>query len=299
MICDCGCEFEPSVEYDHFLAVGDARDAGLLAELLDGRRAQLAVTSPPYGVGKDYEERGLAAWRATVEPVIANLCRVADVVVWQIGDLFATGSQFIEPTFAYSLEMFAAQGYRPLWIRIWLKQGMNFGIGPYHLVSNKPVQQYEYIGAVGSPVADDLAAGDEVDWSGFEWLLALGGPPYRYVGRLSKAERRAWGYAGVWQINTVPANDDHPAMFPVELPERCIKMHSDPGGTVVEPFSGSGTTLIACEKLRRRCVAIEMQARYAAVALERWAVFTGQGPRLVKPGPTGEEGTDGETTRAD
>ena len=170
-----------------------------------------------------------------------------EVAVWQMGDLYATGSQFIEPTFAHALGMFAEQGFRPIWIRIWEKQGINFGIGPYHLVSNKPAQQYEYIGAL-APTVDDVVETDQTD---FAWIVAAAHARYRYVRRLSQAERRDWGYAGVWKINTVPANDDHPAMFPLELPERCIKMHSDPGGLVLEPFSGSGTTLIACERLGR------------------------------------------------
>lgn len=65
-------------------------------------------------------------------------------------------------------------------------------------------------------------------------------------------------------------------MFPVELPWRCIKMHSDRGDIVVEPFSGSGTTIIACEQLERVCYAMEQSPEYCDVAVKRWERFTGQ-----------------------
>lgn len=260
---------------DHRLICGDCTDAMVVQRVMDGERARMAVTSPPYGVGKSYETKGIAAWYETVRPCIAILCDLADVVVWQLGDLYSTGGQYIEPTLAYSINMFTERGFRPLWLRIWEKQGMNFGVGPYHLVSNKPVQQYEHILAVGT---DEEA----IDRTDFEWIAGFAGPKYRFVKRLTRQDRRAWGYAGVWRINTVPANDDHPAMYPLELPERCIKMHSDAGDVVLEPFAGSGTTLIACERLGRRCRGVELDPGYVAVTLERWATMTGQTPTLME-----------------
>ena len=54
-----------------------------------------------------------------------------------------------------------------------------------------------------------------------------------------------------------------------------------PKGLVYEPFSGSGTTIIACEQLGRKCRAIEISPAYVAVALQRWADATGKTPKLV------------------
>ncbi len=72
------------------------------------------------------------------------------------------------------------------------------------------------------------------------------------------------------------ANKKHPAMFPVELPWRCMKMHSDRGGIVAEPFSGSGTTIIAAEQTERRCYAMELSPVYCDLAVRRWESFTGE-----------------------
>ena len=82
-----------------------------------------------------------------MRPVVKNLTRYSGIVCWNLGDLYSTGTHFIEPTNFYSSQLFSEQGFRPIWIRIWKKQGMNFGVGPYHLVTNKPVQQYDYISA--------------------------------------------------------------------------------------------------------------------------------------------------------
>ena len=255
---------------NHRLLCGDSTSEQDFARLMDGAHAQCAVTSPPYGVGKEYEKAGIEPWFETMRPAIKNICKNADIVCWNIGDLFATGSQFIEPTEMYSVQLFGDNGFRPIWIRIWKKQGMNFGVGPYHLVTNKPVQQYEYITA--------LAANETEEYNDqeFQWVSAFAGHSYKFVKRLTKDERKKWGYAGIWEINTVRANKEHPAMFPVELPWRCIKMHSDRGGAVLEPFAGCGTTLIACEQTERRCYAMELSPVYCDLIVKRWEAFTGE-----------------------
>jgi DNA modification methylase len=70
-------------------------------------------------------------------------------------------------------------------------------------------------------------------------------------------------------------------MKPVELVERAIRNSSLPGERVFDPFAGSGTALIAAERAERVCLAMELEPRYAQVAIERWASFTGQMPRRV------------------
>ncbi|MBT9169362.1 MAG: hypothetical protein DDT19_02721 [Syntrophomonadaceae bacterium] len=254
----------------HRLLCGDSISEAAFAKLMDGSRAQVAVTSPPYGVGKEYEKAGIELWFQTIRPAIKNMCKYAGIVCWNLGDLYSTGSQFIEPTSAYSVDMFAENGYRPIWIRIWKKQGMNFGVGPYHLVSNKPAQQYEYISAFSKN-----GEAEEYNDQEYLWLSAFAGHSYRFVKRLTKDERKKWGYAGIWEMTTVRANKEHPAMFPVELPWRCIKMHSDQGGIVLEPFSGSGTTIIAAEQVERCCYAMELSPVYCDLAVKRWETFTG------------------------
>jgi hypothetical protein len=98
---------------NHRLMCGDSTKNEDFEKLMEGCHAQMAVTSPPYGVGKEYEKAGIEPWFETVRPVIRNLCRYADIVCWNLGDLYATGSQFIEPTSVYSVNMFLDNGYIP------------------------------------------------------------------------------------------------------------------------------------------------------------------------------------------
>lgn len=70
-------------------------------------------------------------------------------------------------------------------------------------------------------------------------------------------------------------------MKPVELWERAIRDGSRAGEIVYEPFSGSGTTIIACERTGRKCRAIELNPGYVAVAIQRWVDATGKEPRKL------------------
>jgi DNA modification methylase len=67
-------------------------------------------------------------------------------------------------------------------------------------------------------------------------------------------------------------------MFPVELPEEIYKSFAKSGEVVYEPFSGSGTSIIACEKQGLRCMAMELSPKYVDVAIRRWHEYTGKIP---------------------
>lgn len=75
----------------------------------------------------------------------------------------------------------------------------------------------------------------------------------------------------VWSIPTRPYPEAHFAVFPIELPLRCIKAGCRPGGTVLDPFSGSGTTGAAARQLGRRYVGIDLNPAYHDLARERFA----------------------------
>ncbi len=89
--------------------------------------------------------------------------------------------------------------------------------------------------------------------------------------------------ADVWEYPRPRRNDLHPTMKPIALVERAIANSSLPEATVVDPFGGSGTTLIAAERLNRTCYMIELDPAYCDVIVRRWAEFTGKEPRHIKP----------------
>jgi len=80
----------------------------------------------------------------------------------------------------------------------------------------------------------------------------------------------------VWHIKKPQKNDLHPTMKPVELVERAIRNSSRPGNVVLDPFGGSGTTLIAAEKSGRMARLIELDPKYVDVIVRRWQDWTGK-----------------------
>jgi DNA modification methylase len=86
----------------------------------------------------------------------------------------------------------------------------------------------------------------------------------------------------VFKHDKASANEDHPTSRPIALWNNLVAFHSDPKDIVYEPFSGGGTSFIACEQLERRCIGLEIQPQYCQVTLDRWEAFTGQ--RATKVG---------------
>lgn len=84
--------------------------------------------------------------------------------------------------------------------------------------------------------------------------------------RLTVAEWKEWGYRQVWEIPSVRANKIHPAMFPKELASRVIRLYTNPGDIVLDPFIGSGTTAVAAIECNRHFVGFEMMQKYADIA---------------------------------
>lgn len=93
--------------------------------------------------------------------------------------------------------------------------------------------------------------------------------PGEYVvnrDRLSPEEWKAWGYRQIWEIPSVRANNVHPAMFPEELALRVIRLYTDEGDVVLDPFLGSGTTAVAAIKAKRHFIGFEMMDKYIDIA---------------------------------
>ena len=75
----------------------------------------------------------------------------------------------------------------------------------------------------------------------------------------------------------------HPTQKPAELFLRPLSFHTEPNDICYEPFLGSGTQLIACERLGRRCYAMELESHYVDVAVIRWGAFTDEKAQVEEP----------------
>lgn len=105
-------------------------------------------------------------------------------------------------------------------------------------------------------------------------------------------------YSSVWELGwesgsgeekAKPSGNEHPTQKPVEIFARPMRKHTKPDDLVFEPFSGSGSQLIAAETLSRRCRAIEIEPVFVDVAIRRWQTLTGQAATLGANGPTWDE----------
>ncbi len=94
--------------------------------------------------------------------------------------------------------------------------------------------------------------------------------------KLTPTEWKQWGSRGVWNIRSVRSNDEHEAQFPLELADRVVRLFSEKGSVVLDPFMGSGTTAIAALKNHRSFIGIEKEAQYVALANKRIKEHTRQ-----------------------
>ena len=100
-----------------------------------------------------------------------------------------------------------------------------------------------------------------------------------FYGHVAGAKDRWYGnksQSTLWEENKPTANRDHPTSKPVALVERAILNSSAPGDVIVDLFGGSGSTLMACQRRRRKCRLIEIDPVYADVIVRRWEAYTGE-----------------------
>ena len=104
--------------------------------------------------------------------------------------------------------------------------------------------------------------------SEFEDLYIFWKPGQQIINRdkISQIEWKEWGSRGIWYLKSVRANDQHEAQFPLSLADRVIKLYSEKGDLVLDPFMGSGTTAIAAIKNKRDYLGIDKEKKYVELA---------------------------------
>lgn len=242
---------------DHRILCGDATDAGDVARLMAGGPARMVFTDPPWNVaiGQDSNPRhrqreGLANDALSAADFRAFLGAFASLMVPRV-----TGDVYcVLGASEWPTLDTALRGAGLHWSAtvIWVKDLFVLGRSKYH-------RRYEPI------------------WYG--WSAK---------GRSSFEGGR--GLDDVWEIPRPRRSEEHPTMKPVALVERAIRNSSTLGDVVYEPFSGSGSTLMACETTGRRARAIELEPLYVQVAIDRWEAFTGRTATLVEPDAAGING---------
>lgn len=257
----------------HRLLCGDATKADDVQRLLSGETPSLMVTDPPYGVQYDPAWRNKATGNKSerVGKVLGD-----DRASWAlVYALFPGDVAYVWHASAFGSVVersLAVCGFEIRSQLIWVKQRFALSRGHYHWRHEACWYAVRKNGGgahwKGGRKQQTVWA-DIVDrWVGGETLFA---------SRLTEEMLLAFDgrMTTVWEIGqSAEVKTVHGTQKPVECMARAIRNHDCP--SVYEPFCGSGTTIIACEQLGRRCLAVELSPLYVDVAVTRWEQFTGK-----------------------
>jgi DNA modification methylase len=250
----------------HRLVCGDSTDATAWDRLMQEETAEMVWTDPPYGVNMAGVNEHLAKHGK------ANKSRVSHGI--ENDDLSADG---LRNLLSASLGLAWAH----------CREGGAWYVaapsGPLHQVFGDVLQELEVWRQTICWIKDSFVLGRS-DYHGRHETIFYGWKPgaaHYFVDDRTQDT--------VWEIPRPKRSAEHPTMKPVALVERAIRNSSKPGDIVLEPFGGSGTTLLAAEATQRRARVIELDPRYCDVIVRRWEEFTGQKATRVQRGSSDAE----------
>jgi DNA modification methylase len=257
---------------EHRLMCGDSTNADDVARLMNGETAPMLFTSPPYSDMREYEGgKDLSISNlAQFMPTYIDYCEFECV---NLGLQFKNHEVY--PYWNEYIELAHENGLKLLAWNVWNKTTAG-GIGNQkHMF---PVI-HEWIFVFGLEPGEINRTWEkrakEKQSSVRPRRQPDGSMRYSSVGDTSHKYKKMESV-----VSVLPENGDirkeHPATFPIKLPSEYIQALTDEGDIVIEPFGGSGTTLIACEQLNRRCHIMELEPKYVDVIINRWETFTGK-----------------------
>lgn len=300
---------------DHRILCGDSTNPLNLERLLQGTRATMMFTDPPYlmnyrsvlsrnAEGSLYSREIKKIENDNLDDAEGGLflARIAQATrdhvsgAWYICFYHLGIHQMIN-----ALEQQGLQ-YRNL--IIWHKNGLSLSTSDYKS-TYEPIlygwnQDHNFYGRTGETdmlkAKRDPQGNPSITTQGRALYLKAGKNYYRFERVKSSPKiyidindgpatfNLFSGENDIWEIDRTKKNDLHPTMKPLELCERAIKNSSLPKETVLDLFLGSGSTLIAADRLHRHARGIEMDPGYIAVTIQRWVDETGGTPELETDG---------------
>jgi site-specific DNA-methyltransferase (adenine-specific) len=251
------------------LVQGDARDLSILAD----ESVHLVVTSPPYWTLKQYRPHPSQLGHVRdYEEFLEDLNRVwrecrrvlvpGGRMVVVVGDVCLSrrehGRHVVVPLHADICTACRKIGFDNLNPIIW------------HKISNASYEVENGSKFLGKPYEPNAIIKNDI-----EFILMQRKPggyrkpsdEQRRLSRIPKADYDAW-FQQIWRL-TGASTRNHPAPFPLELASRLVRMFSFVGDTVLDPFAGTGTTLLAAVNFGRRALGVEIEPAYVAAARRR------------------------------
>ena len=232
---------------EHRVLCGDSTKAEDVARLMDGEKAQLMFTDPPYGVG--YTGGHFHSGDVNIKRERESLAGDSDSGMYAkflpVVLPFLDGACYVWFASSLALEVFSALKENAVAVRsviVWNKTNAK-----YAAMNSQYKPRYE-------PLIYGVPKGASVEWCG------------------------ATTEATVWDHDRDGTNTYHPTQKPVCLAAHALGNHN--ARLVLDPFLGSGSTLIAAEQLGRKCYGMEISPAYCDVIVKRWETLTGKKARL-------------------
>ncbi len=260
----------------HRLICGDAADPAVIASLMQGEKAALCFTSPPYGNQRDYTSGGITDWDGLMQGVFAQMPMTQGAQVLVNLGLIHRGNEVVPYWDGWIYWMRMQEWRRFAWY-VW-----DQGPGMPGDWAGRLAPSFEFVfhfnrqSRTPNKIVPCKHAGEESHLRADGTSTAM---------RSKEGEVGGWAHKGQpTQDNKVPDSVirimrhkgkigqgiDHPAVFPVALPEFVIEAYSDTGNVVFEPFGGSGSTMLAAQRTGRRCRSVEIAPEYVDVAIKRF-----------------------------
>lgn len=262
----------------HRLLCGDSANPAQVDRLMAGQRARMAFTDPPYNIGyvgktKDAltienDKMSGSEFATMLQKWCSNLLRVTDGALYICMSPKELGS--LKDAFEN------AGGHWHDYI-IWVKNHFTLGGGDYqHMYEpilygwpERLTDRY-YVGDRNKPDAwQDLDKGN-VSFDGEHTSIKLGGYEIKIPGQVEGNVRHQKNPLNVWRFDRPARSEDHPTMKPIALCEEAIRNSSLRDEIVLDLFGGSGSTLIASDRLSRTCYMAETDPKYCDVIRKRY-----------------------------
>ena len=226
----------------HRLLVGDSTKAEDVSRLMNGGKVHLYLTDPPYAISYHGKAGTIKNDDLRGDEFHDKLLLPSFKNAFEY--LYEGGWGFVfhaSTTSEWFLKAYRLAGYKISGICQWIKPSLVLGRSPFQFRNEPCIAGYKE----GKP---------------YYWFL----PP-------SEARKQTT----VWEFDKPKKNDSHPTMKPLPLLGHIINIVTAPEMTVYDSFLGSGSTLIACEQMNRRCVGIELDEKYATVIVKRFIETVG------------------------
>ena len=263
---------------EHRVMCGSSTDEKDVKKLMAGQTARMLFTSPPYSDMRDYE----GGKDLSVEKIASFIKKYSDYTDYQCVNLgLQRKNHEIYPYWDEYIDIARDSGYKLLAWNVWDKL-MCGSIGQQNAFF--PLR-HEWIFVFGTEffeINQTWAKKEENIHEGRRRGVrqADGSMTVTNTGDMSNRFKQMESVLPL-RAEMGAIRSLHPATFPVGLPSEYIQSMSDKGDIIIEPFCGSGTTLIACEQLGRTCYAMELEPKYVDVIIDRWEQFTGQKAKLL------------------